>query len=561
MFAAALALLPGFVVGRALPEGQEELRDGFVRGLWILRVLVGAGGALLAAWPRGVLMLVSGAGGESDTCAGRSWSRVDTAIAAGLVVVAFVLRCPGIDQSFTFDESFLVSALITKNPIRIFFHPTGSSHALHTVFANMLVGLFGLSETAVRLPALLAGTLAPAVLYAVARCGSRLIGVKAGAILALTPCHVWYSQEAKGNAPLVLVVILSWLCLCSLRHRWRWRAATGYVLCLFLSGMAHLSGMLVVFGQLLAALLCAALARGDTRRQCLRIAALHLPAVYLVAVLYAPIVPFLTGRGETMSAIEGAASLPSVIASVWRDFTALNVSAGYALALAPFLPFGVATLWRGNRLLLLNAVVPLALSLTLVKTAGLFSYSRYQMFFLPGLVLLVGAGIVAAFGLIRRVRVAFPREGLTALCVFLAALGALGYGVSLRDYYSRPKATFKGIARHLAEEHGGVPVYVPGASKQRYPGLGFTSYLESFHTDAELSELLTALAADGAVAVVAVDPMFLASGYPVLNRLVTTRTFPHEEFVCHGELDQYRVQHSVVYILPAVTFRNWASQR
>ncbi len=561
MLGVACALMPGFVVARALPAGQDALREGFVQGLWILRVLIGVGGALLIAWPRGVLASVAGGDAAHDAPGGRSWSRVDTAIVAALLAGAFALRLPGIGQSFTFDEVFLVDALITKNPIRIFFHPTGSSHALHTVFANFFVAVFGLSEAVVRLPALLAGTAAPAALYAVARYGSRWTGIKVGAILALTPCHVWYTQEAKGNAPLVLVVVLSWLCLCALQRRWRWRVAVGYILCLFLAGMSHLSGAVVVFGQLLAALLGAVVTSGDARRRCLRVAALHVPAIYLVAMFYAPILPFLTGRGETMSAIEGTASLSAVVTSVWRDFTALNVGAGYALALVPFFLFGVATLWRGNRLLLLNTLVPLALSLVLVKLAGLFSYSRYQMFFLPGLVLLVGSGIVALLACIRRIRAVWLREPLTALCVFVVAFAALGYVTSLRDYYARPKATFKGIAHSLIESELDLVVYVPGASKLRYPGMGFKPYLETFHTDAELPQLADTLSTNASVAVVVAAPMFLASSYPVLNQLITKQSFPYREFACHGELDQYRVQRSFVYLLPAKTFRNWMNRR
>lgn len=561
MVVAACALAPRFVVARALPAGQVGLREGFIRGLWILRILLGGGGAILAARPRLLLGLLADSGIPCVAADDRPWSWLEGGFLSVLVLGAFALRIPGIDQSFTFDESFLVDALITKNPIRIFFHPSGSSHALHTVFSNLCVTLFGLSETVVRLPALLSGALAPAALYVVARCRSRAVAVLAGAILALTPCHVWYSQEAKGNAPLVLVVLLSWVCLCALQRRWRWQSAVGYVVCLFLAGMTHLSGVVVVFGQLLAALLGATLCKGDERRLCLRVSALHVPPLYLVTVLYSPILPFLTGRGETMSAIEGAANLSAVMVSVWRDFTALNVGAGYALVLVPFFLLGIAALWRTRRLLLLNATVPLLLSLVLVKVAGLFSYSRYQMFFLPGLVLLVSAGIITSFSRARRLRPALLREVLTAVCISLAAFGALGYAVSLKDYYARSKATFKSIARHLAGEYPDLPVYVPGGSKRRYPGLGFTPYFATYYTDAELSELLQTLDEDGTVAVVVADPMFLAAAYPVLNQLVAAQSFPHQVFTCHGELDQYRVQRSVVYRLPARAFRNWERQR
>jgi 4-amino-4-deoxy-L-arabinose transferase-like glycosyltransferase len=80
-----------------------------------------------------------------------------------------------------------------------------------------------------RLLSILTGTLTVGVVYALtARLAGRASALLAGLVLAVSPLHVWYSQEARMYAPAALLVCLSYLALigydqaadCPARRRW-----------------------------------------------------------------------------------------------------------------------------------------------------------------------------------------------------------------------------------------------------------------------------------------------------------------------------------------------------
>jgi 4-amino-4-deoxy-L-arabinose transferase-like glycosyltransferase len=72
----------------------------------------------------------------------------------------------------------------------------------------------GYGERELRLPSVLFGTVSILLLYAIAR---RLVGKKialvSGALLAISPFHVWYSQEARPYALFLFLSLLSLLLL------------------------------------------------------------------------------------------------------------------------------------------------------------------------------------------------------------------------------------------------------------------------------------------------------------------------------------------------------------
>ncbi len=87
------------------------------------------------------------------------------------------------------------------------------------------VALFGLNETAVRLPSALAGTLSVFVLFLLvtelfkASKFSREIGLTASAVLAITPWHIMLSRAAfEANIALLFVVTGIWLVLKAREH-------------------------------------------------------------------------------------------------------------------------------------------------------------------------------------------------------------------------------------------------------------------------------------------------------------------------------------------------------
>lgn len=94
-------------------------------------------------------------------------------------------------------------------------HPPGYQVLL---FCSMRVT--GDSETALRLPSAIAGILTIPVLFLI---GRKLFGASTGllgsALLAVSPSHIWLSQEARPYALLILLVCLSVLLLIRLLAR------------------------------------------------------------------------------------------------------------------------------------------------------------------------------------------------------------------------------------------------------------------------------------------------------------------------------------------------------
>ncbi len=126
-----------------------------------------------------------------------------------LLAVAVVVRLPGLNESLWFDElwatnvmigtlgDFLRSALADVHP------------PLHGFLAWISIRLFGDSELAVRSLALVSGLMTIGLMPLLgARYASARAGWFAAWLMALSPVHIWYSQEARGYALLMLLAVL-----------------------------------------------------------------------------------------------------------------------------------------------------------------------------------------------------------------------------------------------------------------------------------------------------------------------------------------------------------------
>src|SRR5690606_8777194 len=83
-------------------------------------------------------------------------------------------------------------------------HPPG-----YHVILRIIQAMWGISDTVLRLPSWLAGT---ALVYAVYRYGARYCDRSTGILAAVLVCHsyyaIYYSQEARAYALLMLAVMV-----------------------------------------------------------------------------------------------------------------------------------------------------------------------------------------------------------------------------------------------------------------------------------------------------------------------------------------------------------------
>src|SRR4051794_24119625 len=154
-----------------------------------------------------------------------------------LTLAGAALRFGTLDlQSFWFDESVTVR-LVRDDLFGMLgqIPDSESTPPLYYVVAWFWAKLFGVGEVGLRSLSALAGTATVPVIFALgARVASVRAGLIAAALAATNPLLVWYSQEARAYALLVLLCAL--LTLLTLEAREHPRART-------LAGWAALGGL------------------------------------------------------------------------------------------------------------------------------------------------------------------------------------------------------------------------------------------------------------------------------------------------------------------------------
>ena len=287
-------------------------------------------------------------------------------------------------------------------------------------------------EVTLRLVSALAGVLAVPLLLALGRAARRpAAGRWAALLLAVSPFHIRYSQEARHYALLLLFSLLALY--------WLYRAldagaraddrAGRYWLAFAVATVAnlltHYSAWLWLVGQGVAVALWLAwrARRGDRRAG---LAALPAALVIGTALL------LLFGRaGDALRAnTDGAAGTTSAAAltvwlrALWLEFGFFRPLPATALLAAAVV--GAVALRRRPRLgglLAICAVVPVALIQALAITR--FALPKYVIYLLPVYLFAVGAGLDVLLGLVRRPRTRAVAGAAVAVALVLAALPAV----------------------------------------------------------------------------------------------------------------------------------------
>lgn len=187
----------------------------------------------------------------SGAPAGARW-RFDWTLLS-IVVAAAVLRIATIDtRGLWLDEAVTVDQT-TRSLLGAIFTQVGGTHPpLFHILMHYWIGAFGLSEVALRSFGLLFGMLAiPAAYWAGRVLYDRRVGLVAAGLLAISPYHIWYSQEARMYTMMMFFGLLSvgFLALAIERNRvWYWLA---YFLVTLLGLFTHYFFAFLVVGQVL----------------------------------------------------------------------------------------------------------------------------------------------------------------------------------------------------------------------------------------------------------------------------------------------------------------------
>ncbi|HYM81321.1 MAG TPA: glycosyltransferase family 39 protein [Candidatus Limnocylindria bacterium] len=176
---------------------------------------------------------------------------------AAILLLALALRVVDLGgESVWIDEGF--SIRLARMPLPELL--PAASHDIHPPLYYFLlhfwVGLFGSSEAAVRSLSVVFGMLGIAL---VARLGRRWLGAETGLLaaflLAISPFHVHYSQEARAYAQNLFFTLLSLVAFLSWMEHGGTRRALVYVAATALMVYTHSYGWLAVLAQNLVAVL------------------------------------------------------------------------------------------------------------------------------------------------------------------------------------------------------------------------------------------------------------------------------------------------------------------
>ncbi len=319
---------------------------------------------------------------------------------AAIVIAGAWLRLTGLSrQSLWFDEvDVVVRAQRPFDQVLRTFVAAGENGPLYNVMLAVWVRLAGISEIAVRFPSAVAGIVTIPLLYLLARrvAGSRA-GLLAAGLLAISPYHLWYSQEAKMYTIVVLLAVLSSLFLVEAlaRNRAAWWLA--YVVATSLMFYTHVATVLVFVAQSGYVLLTRKAWRGRERGWLLSAAALTLP--YLPIALWAARV--IGGGVATWQPDVGlwdAIRILGIKLAVNRSTT--DVERTGALIYALLACGGIVAMWRVRRpqrwWLLLGALVAVPIvGLWLVSLRQSVFSDRYAIVALPAYLTLVAATVAA----------------------------------------------------------------------------------------------------------------------------------------------------------------------
>jgi hypothetical protein len=362
---------------------------------------------------------------------------------AVIVAVGLGLRLFRLDfQSLWLDEVLTVqtSALSIG---RIVFDPDVDRNfpPLHALLVHAFLSLLGKSETAVRLPSVIAGTMSIPLLFAVARHWlGPAVGLLSAGLLAVSPLHVWYSQEARPYALFIALALASvWFAQSFLRRPTDLWLQTGLVLSASATLYCHLLALpFLLFLALYVLASVGTAGRRSALRLFVAVGLLTAPQLYQFWDTPPPVSAnegyrFQPGHlGYTLWAFGTGYSLGPSLLELRAGMTALRphlwIVVPVLCILAALFLLGARELWRGHRPVFWSLAGWLVLPVGFAVFGALVSshpYNvRYVLLSLPPFLLVV-ASASGRNGKVTR------WAGMPA--VLLVSLAALS------NYYVRPK--------------------------------------------------------------------------------------------------------------------------
>jgi tetratricopeptide (TPR) repeat protein len=309
-----------------------------------------------------------------------------------------------------------------------------------------------------RLQAAFSGVLGIAILSFLGRqLYNQATGALGAGLLAISPLHVWFSQDARYYPLLVVLSLLSLILLLRALEADRWYDWLGFSLVTALTLYNHHFGLLVLAAEGLFAVIWWLWHRPSSKSTAwLTVRGLLArlgPALALIVLLCLPLAPVWHQllRQYSFGGGEASGTDIAILQSGWLAdwLAAFGAGSGWRmwLYLVPFMAGLLTSVLEGRtglKTLLLTVLwlaVPLVTLLILQPSKSL-SY-RHLIFLLPFYLLVVAHGTLGVLRLAGRM----SRSAVKAAVVsFLLLVFVLGSVAPLRAYYSQEKQNWRAAA-------------------------------------------------------------------------------------------------------------------
>ncbi|HEX5416179.1 MAG TPA: glycosyltransferase family 39 protein [Chloroflexota bacterium] len=330
--------------------------------------------------------------------------------ALAVILLGFAARAYRLGgMAIEFDEAFSIRTAAANLADILHAVATYEPHPpFYYSFLHFWYPVFGTSEFSLRFPSVLANVLTIALMMRLATSlGWRWPGVLAGLLCAVNPYQVWYAQEARMYAPVILFGLLAVYGALRAVHRNRRRDLGAYIGLMLLALYTHYYA--IFLGIFINLLVLAVLRNGNGPAHATRRAQLTrwLGAQAVVALLYLPWLAYAyrVSLGYSRAPVDFWGMLHTLGVSL-VDFsigTSFPAAAANTVALA-FLVVLVIGLWgvgqRGSpwpawrRYLLVVGYLLLPLTLGFIASFARSMFQpRYFLVSAPAFFLLLGLGV------------------------------------------------------------------------------------------------------------------------------------------------------------------------
>jgi len=403
-----------------------------------------------------------------------------------LLVAAVLARIPNLNESLWYDEVCYTSVLLEGTSFkRMLFHDVHPP--LYPLLMKGWIELFGESEISMRLPSLLFGLASLAVLFALTQAWfDRRVGLLATVLMAFSPVHLWYSQEAKNN---MLLLLLTLLTLYGLQRAWVTNKAKYWLLFILSAVLALLTNHFSLWVILAAFIWLWLQAVKDPRHRSLKwiagstvaVALAYLPVIILIlrgtespgkeylrpftfAEVYNLFLVYLS-HGNTLRTVSPYAPFRAALEQHWGfflidGFFALLLLTGLFVAVRQWLrcrkesvPYPGAGLAETELLLLTFLVPPVALLVASSFYPEIY-IERSMIFLLPPFLILIASGVMA-----------LPRPWwryvVVTILLLVNIVSLANYWVVKKDAWTvyKPNPDWRAFARDLRHETSKTVVF------------------------------------------------------------------------------------------------------